>query len=325
MSAPRPEELPPPPPGREGWPWQADPSPPPAEPAGGWPLVSALIPCRNAGDFLEAALRSLLLQGYPALELIVVDGASTDHTLEVARRYRPWLAHLISEPDRGQSHALNKGLALARGEFVCWLNADDLWLPGALFTLAAALAAAPGAPLATGGTVYLDAAGNEISREPARFSSWADYALRRCMIRQSASLFRRRAVEAAGGWDESLSYTMDRDLLLRLTRQAPPAIVSQAVGAYRVHGGAKTRRADTLVARVAESDRMTARHLAGTPWLKEFRRQRAFAWLELATRPGLSSRARLRALGHALGHHPLVAAYPDFRRALAVVLRGGGR
>lgn len=127
-------DLPEPSEGRSGWPW-TDESPqlPPTGPNGRpWPRVSIVTPSYNQASFLEATLRSVLLQGYPDLELIVIDGGSTDGSVEILGTYSPWLTYWCSEADRGQSHAINKGFALATGEILAWLNSDDIYFPGAL-------------------------------------------------------------------------------------------------------------------------------------------------------------------------------------------------
>jgi len=116
-------DLPPAPTGRSGWPWtEASPSVPDDGP---WPTVSVITPSFNQAPFIEETIRSVLLQSYPALEYLIVDGGSRDGTVEILRRYDPWL-RWISEPDRGQTDAINKGLRLATGDILAYLNADEL-------------------------------------------------------------------------------------------------------------------------------------------------------------------------------------------------------
>ena len=108
-------ELPPPPSGKTGWPWtEESPRLPDVQPDGSpWPKLGVITAVFNAADFFEESLRSALLQGYPNLEVVVIDGGSTDGTVDIIRRYEPWITHWVSEPDRGQSHATNKGFEAA--------------------------------------------------------------------------------------------------------------------------------------------------------------------------------------------------------------------
>jgi glycosyltransferase involved in cell wall biosynthesis len=133
------ENLPIPLHGRNGWPW-ANGNRSDVRNITGWPSITIVIPSFNQGDRIEAAIRSVLLQGYPNVELMVFDAGSTDGTVDVLRRYSPWLAHWESVPDHGQSHAINKGWLRARGEVFNWLCCDDLLVPGALAKVGAAFA-----------------------------------------------------------------------------------------------------------------------------------------------------------------------------------------
>src|SRR5690242_18490340 len=125
--------LPRPPVGKTGWPWVIDSERPQAATETAWPRWTVVIPSYNQGRYIEEAIRSVLMQGYPDLELIVMDGGSTDETLEVIRKYEPWIAHWESCRDRGQTHAINKGFQRATGEVLSFLNSDDVLLPGAGF------------------------------------------------------------------------------------------------------------------------------------------------------------------------------------------------
>lgn len=131
MRCPTLNDLPPPPPGQTGWPWTEESPPLPDRMSDGrpWPKISIVTPSYNQGQFIEETIRSVLLQGYPDLEYIVMDGGSTDGTVEMIRKYAPWLAHWVSEPDEGQAQAINKGFAAASGVLSAWINSDDYYFP----------------------------------------------------------------------------------------------------------------------------------------------------------------------------------------------------
>lgn len=137
MQCPKLSELPPPPPGKTGWPWTEETERlPNTMPDGGeWPRISIVTPNYNYGQFIEETIRSVLLQGYPNLEYIVIDGGSTDDSVEIIKKYEPWLSYWVSEKDRGQANAINKGISIATGEWFNWLNSDDILLNNALFLL----------------------------------------------------------------------------------------------------------------------------------------------------------------------------------------------
>ncbi len=122
-------------PAPDGWPWSG-PVASTAPQSANWPTISVVTPSFNQGQFLEAAMRSVLLQGYPNLEYIVLDGGSTDQSVPVIEHYASHLAHWHSAPDDGQSDAIARGFERASGDVLCWLNSDDLLLPGALWHVA---------------------------------------------------------------------------------------------------------------------------------------------------------------------------------------------
>ena len=146
MRCPTLNELPPPLPGRTGWPWTEEcPQLPDTMPdASLWPRVSIVTPSYNQGQFVEETIRSVLLQGYPHLEYMVVDGGSIDQSVQIIRKYEPWLAFWVSEKDNGQSHAINKGWRRAQGDIIAYLNSDDRLEVGALRCVAEMFVAQPG-------------------------------------------------------------------------------------------------------------------------------------------------------------------------------------
>ncbi len=210
------------------------------------PLVSIVTPSLDQGRYLEETIRSVLDQDYPSIEHIVVDGGSTDETLEVLRRYEH--VRWISERDRGQSHALNKGFALARGEVLGWLNADDVYLPGAI-SAAVQVLSHSGCALVHGGWSQIDENGAVLREvQPIPF----DYRLQlevRNAVAQPGSLFTREAFESVGGLDEQLRYAMDYDLWLKIGARYDVRHVDRILAAYRLHPSSKT---------MAEADGFTA-------------------------------------------------------------------
>jgi len=201
------------------------------------PLVSVVTPSLNQGRYIEDAIRSVMTQDYPRIEHIVVDAGSTDATLDVLRSYE----HLrwVSEPDRGQSHALNKGFTMAGGEILGWLNADDVYLPGAIAAGVQVLRDT-GCALVYGGWKKLDEAGNvvrEISPMP-----W-DYKLEleaRNGVSQPGTLFTREAFESVGGIDESYRYAMDYELWLKLGARYEVKCIEMPLAGFRVHSTSKS-------------------------------------------------------------------------------------
>jgi len=198
-------------------------------------MISVITPNYNGGRYLAQAIESVLAQRRAGvdLEYIVVDGGSTDGSLAILERYRPELARLVVEPDRGPASAINKGLALARGEIVGWLNADDLYHPGALARVAKGFAARPRRALGFGRCRIVDEDGREIRKGITRFKEAFHPVSCRFLIQtlnyvsQPASFFRRSALERAGPLREDLRAAFDYDLVLRLWRQG---------GAFRIAG-----------------------------------------------------------------------------------------
>lgn len=204
-------------------------------------LVSIVTPSLNQGSYLRQAIESVRAQTYPAIEHIVVDGGSTDGTLDILREY-PEL-RWISEPDRGQSHALNKGFALASGDVLGWLNSDDAYEPSAVAEAVAAIERTGAALIYADVTrVNDDGVNPRRIRSRPQFDLWTELNLG-CGIYSPAVFFTRDAFETVGGaLDESLHLTMDYDLWLRMGERFPAHHVDAVWAVQRVHDGAKTMR-----------------------------------------------------------------------------------
>ena len=236
-------ELPPPSPSRTGWPWtEASPQLPDTMPDGRpWPPVSIVTPSYNQADYIEETIRSVLLQGYPNLEYVVIDGGSTDGSVDVIRKYEPWLAYWVSEPDEGQADAINKGWRRATGDIITWINSDDTYCPGAVGTAVQYLVARPEVDLIYGGCNCIGPNGESLGVLGAWPFDLRRELIGRNLIPQSSAFYRRRALDQAGELDVNLRYSMDYDLWIRMLQHGcrfedVPLILSN----YRLHDEAKT-------------------------------------------------------------------------------------
>jgi glycosyltransferase involved in cell wall biosynthesis len=244
MRCPSLEELPAPPEGKVGWPWTVEsPQLPERQPSGEpWPKVSIVTPSYNQADFIEETIRSMLLQGYPNLEYIIIDGDSTDKSVEIIQKYEPWLSYWVSEPDRGQTHAVNKGFALCNGEILAWLNSDDTYEPGAITTVVQRMASDPSIDVIYGNVKITDEKGDLLAEvRSVPFNSQAFLYETVHIIAQSAVFWRRQLQIKVGDVNEDLHYAMDRELLIRFMEDgAKFTFLRQVLGTYRCHSGAKT-------------------------------------------------------------------------------------
>jgi glycosyltransferase involved in cell wall biosynthesis len=244
-------DLPPPPPGKTGWPWNIASEPARAD----VPRLSIITPSFNQARTLEETIRSVLLQSYPNLEYIVIDGGSADGSVEIIRKYAPFLTSWVSEKDRGQSDALNKGFVRATGEIVAWINSDDRYLPNAFAAIAAAFAQHPNAGLVYGNLeLVLDHAAHIITYPVAPERMLNELAL----PFQQTCFFRQSVLNRVGALDVGLHYVMDADLLLKAMTQAAFIFLPVALASFRIQGNTKTNTAEvefalemlTLLARV---------------------------------------------------------------------------
>lgn len=202
------------------------------------PLVSIVTPSFNQAPFLEQAIRSVLEQDYPRLEYLIVDGGSTDGSVEIIRRHADRLAWWVSEPDRGQAEAVNKGLARARGEIVAWLNSDDFYLPGALNEAVQAFRQNPQAGLVYGDVLAVDEAGRALNL--LRYGNWGVAGLMEFrIIGQPAVFLRRAALDQAGLLDPSYHCLLDHHLWLRVAQVSGMAHLAKTLAAARYHLAAK--------------------------------------------------------------------------------------
>lgn len=233
-------DLPAPPPGKTGWPWTAEAADAPR--GGALPRISVVTPSYNQGEYIEQTIRSVLLQRYPNLEYIIIDGGSSDNTVEVIRKYEKHLAYWVSEPDRGQSHAINKGFARATGRVMAWLNSDDYYAPDTLNVVSEVLADGTGNFALVGHCVQVFADGRpphlaegKYEGLPLLLQYWKGY-----YMHQPSIFWRREVFEKVGFLDEAQHYVMDFDYWVRVARHFTFKNVDRVLSYTNYHEGAKT-------------------------------------------------------------------------------------
>jgi glycosyltransferase involved in cell wall biosynthesis len=209
-----------------------------------FPLVSIVTPSFNQAPFLEATIQSVLEQDYPRLEYIIVDGGSTDGSLELIQKYAGRLAWWVSEKDSGQTDALNKGFARASGGILAWLNSDDTYRPGALRAAASYLVGHPQVGLVYGDANFIDEAGRVIGRFAAAQTDLRRLKQGYVHIPQQAAFFRGDLWRAVGPLDPSFYFAMDYDLWVRLAGRAQIKYLPQTWANFRLHTAGKTLAAD---------------------------------------------------------------------------------
>ena len=217
-----------------------------------WPRITIVTPSYNQGIFLEETIRSVLLQGYPNLEYIIIDGSSTDDSVEIIKKYEPWLSYWVSEPDKGQYDAINKGFARASGEVLAWINSDDKYVPWAFQIVGEIFSTLPEVGWLTTLTPLIwDRFGRVVTCNYRRgynrdaffygeFLPGADWHTNGC-IQQESTFWRRSLWEKAGGYvDTSLSFASDFELWARFYKFEELFVIRAPLGGFRIHGDQKT-------------------------------------------------------------------------------------
>lgn len=212
-------------------------------PSSGLPRITIVTPSLNQGAFLEQTIASVLSQGYPDLDFRIIDGGSTDGSQAIIARHAASLSGWVSEPDRGQSHAINKGFSARTGTICGWLNADDYLLPGAFDAVVRAWRARPDAVAWVGACRRVRPDGRVLSVVPPRgltreaIADWSGAG----HFYQPACFVHTRGIEAAGPLDEDLHYAFDLDWWLRLAAVGPFVAIDQELAAATIHPAAKTQ------------------------------------------------------------------------------------
>jgi glycosyltransferase involved in cell wall biosynthesis len=252
------------------------------------PLVSIIVPTLNQGRFIEQTLASVIGQGWPRLELSVIDGGSTDETAVVVERYRNSIEHFVSEPDRGQADAINKGLRLAKGDVLAWLNSDDYYLPCAIQRAIEALDGRLSEPmLAFGGCIA-------VWEGSARAHAWLAEPLdgeklrpRACLY-QPSTFWTRALWEKTGELNFGYHFVLDWDWFLRASAKGEFIRIPELLSVYRFHPAHKSSSGDN---RRTEEVLAIVKEYAGDEW------HAAFSEVAAQLEPLTASLDTLRRLG----------------------------
>ena len=192
-----------------------------------WPRVSIVTPSYNQALFIEETIRSVLLQGYPDLEYIILDGNSTDRSVEIIRKYEPWLAYWVSKRDRGQTQAINKGVKSATGQIVAYINSDDTYLCGAIQAVVAAFDAQPGTGMVYGSAEIVDEGSRPIGVWKAYPFDLGTLLATTRSLPQPAVFFSGIALKEVGYFDEQWQLIMDYQSFVRVGMHFPAVCLSR--------------------------------------------------------------------------------------------------
>jgi glycosyltransferase involved in cell wall biosynthesis len=212
-----------------------------------WPKISIITPSYNQGQFLERTIISVLNQNYPNLEYIVMDGGSSDGSVEIIRRYADKLIYWKSAPDKGQSAAIADGFALASGDIIGWLNSDDMFVPNALINVANAFLAAPEICAVTGRCVMIDTDGKPFAVGIPIIRCWRSMLYLGSGFYQMATFWKKSAYEAVGQLNTEMYFSFDADLFVRLRRYGEFKVIPNYLAAYRYHKSTKTSNSSRIM------------------------------------------------------------------------------
>lgn len=211
------------------------------------PKITVVTPSYNQGRFIEQTIRSIIDQEYPHLEYFIYDGGSTDETVGIIKKYQEHIDFWVSSKDNGQADAIMQGFRRATGEIICWVNSDDILLPGSLFAVAKYFAAHPEEECLVGASIIIDEHGVPVYHRKLipSFSVGAGVTYSKllyygCSFNQPSAFFRRSAFFNAGGFDTDLRFSFDYDLFLRLSKKRRFASTVQFLSAFRIHEKSKS-------------------------------------------------------------------------------------
>lgn len=321
-----------------GWPWE------PASSAG-WavqpetaPRISVITPSYNQGHYLEQTVRSVLLQDYPNLEYIVIDGGSTDESVEILKHYGSQIRYWVSEPDAGQAMAINKGLRRCTGDIIAYLNSDDYYLPGALRTIACAFMRQPGVDLVYGRCSFVNEHNEPKGEHFGSITSfreivdlWDVWWGRRQLV-QPEVFWTRRIMNQIGLFDENLTYAMDYDYWVRILRAGSLALrLDYPVAAFRFHAEQKSTAAEKAAKELLQIVKPYLwERPSPVPRLERFKLQNHWLYQSVFLKQVADSLAkhesrlvRYRTLGKVLLTHPQILFAEGFRERVISFFKTG--
>ena len=204
------------------------------------PTISIVTPSFNQGEYIEETIRSVIQQDYPSVEYIIIDGGSTDNSVEIIKKYKKSLAYWVSEPDHGQADAIVKGFKRATGNILGFLNSDDYLLPHSLQVVAGEFSKNESLEFVVGRSIVVDRQSKLKYTWTPPFINYWTMLCTGCWFHQPASFWRKSAYDEVGGIDASLRFALDYDLFVRLAKRKRPKIIKEILAAFREHEQSKT-------------------------------------------------------------------------------------
>jgi glycosyltransferase involved in cell wall biosynthesis len=205
-----------------------------------WPKITIITPSYNQGQYIEETIRSVLLQGYPNLQYIVIDGGSEDCTIDILKKYSKWIDYIVSEPDDGQSDAINKGWSLATGDWTNWINSDDIMPPNTLFDVGHIASKVSKNTLIVGDVLNFNS--NErkiINQQNINYDDFIRFWSPKCIWHQPGIFISLEIIKKIGDLDKRLHFAMDYDLLCRLLKVCDVYYSENIYSYFRLHSDAK--------------------------------------------------------------------------------------